>query len=742
MRKRKLVLSAFLAIIMMCLVVGAVTACDSGGTDKNPTLEGVTIANKVELTRDWYVGGLEREVKAAFAPNWFENTDFTVTSSSETVVSVSGHKIAPVSEGKSTITVTAGDKSDSVDVTVKPVFNGFTVTNKSDLSGRWYIDDRKTLEISYDPSDKYNAENMPVAISAESEVDGIFDINGLTLTAKKRGDAIINVSAGGKTESFEVRVLNNFVTLETSDPDYPTVHKILEGESISLPELVATAPDETDLTSEIEIEIDNSKLSLNGDKTVLTANEYGSVGNYTVKYTVEDPDNPELKDELTLNVSVYRNVINKDNDETIKSKTDYKSNAKYVSPEKQIITTTNGGNNVRNYIKFNMPASKLYYAEVTYDFPNYMDNSFQCGLAHYLSGNEKRSVASVVQYDGNFYIRDFDVATDSITNGDASDSFYYYDIANNRGLFTPMTGNKGHFTYATARVGKMFYYFINGNYIGAANYEYYSDKDTIPGIYGVKMVDWAEGAGEYWGAETISNIQYYNDETAVQSKLNKLLYDRDDGFGIISPYIYYSDYNTFKESKDNKVTDVEFNQDGSLSFTYNYKNAGYFHQTSISPNIFFEKDYTVEWDYKATDIKNNDAKYLFQVRHRKHDDPILQFGIAFNGTVSADFIYGYDAEVKLQDKDYDSMKNKFTTALSNIDVSQGVKFKLTAKYKESGDVDYTVLMQSKNTSSQKYEHTFSVKAAFAGTGNVFMWNNGYVFGEYSNVKWSDSVSQS
>lgn len=84
----------------------------------------VSITNKTDLTADWHLGSEDRTLNLTIDPTGNVNQlindgTITITSSNTAVVAVSGRKLQAKSIGTATITVTYGDKTDTVDITVK-----------------------------------------------------------------------------------------------------------------------------------------------------------------------------------------------------------------------------------------------------------------------------------------------------------------------------------------------------------------------------------------------------------------------------------------------------------------------------------------------------------------------------------------------------------------------------------------------------------------------------------------------
>lgn len=84
----------------------------------------VSITNKTDLTADWYLGSGDRTLNLTIDPTGNVNQlindgTITITSSNTAVVAVNGRVLQAKSVGESTITVTYGGKTDTVDVAVK-----------------------------------------------------------------------------------------------------------------------------------------------------------------------------------------------------------------------------------------------------------------------------------------------------------------------------------------------------------------------------------------------------------------------------------------------------------------------------------------------------------------------------------------------------------------------------------------------------------------------------------------------
>lgn len=140
--------------------MSCVWACSLHETEPSePVLSGISITNKTDLTAEWHAGDADRTIVVALSPESFtsDNTEITVTSSGEavTVDTDDKFKLHAVADGKATVTVAAGDFTDSVEITVSravPPLGGIAI-NATQLAAEWYIGEAdRTETVTYDPA--------------------------------------------------------------------------------------------------------------------------------------------------------------------------------------------------------------------------------------------------------------------------------------------------------------------------------------------------------------------------------------------------------------------------------------------------------------------------------------------------------------------------------------------------------------------------------------------------------------
>ena len=198
--------------IMSCLVFGLV-ACTKPEPSE-PVLSGISITNKTELTAEWHVGDADRTIVVALSPESFtsDNTEITVTSSGEavTVDTDDKFKLHAVADGKATVTVAAGDFTDSVEITVTAVGVSFADSSKVTLA----IGEKSTRAASVTP-DTYNA-----VYSVKDGSTDVITVDAETgeVTANAVGTAVVVATVqGGATAEYEVEVIAALSSIEVKN---------------------------------------------------------------------------------------------------------------------------------------------------------------------------------------------------------------------------------------------------------------------------------------------------------------------------------------------------------------------------------------------------------------------------------------------------------------------------------------------------------------------------------------------
>ena len=268
-----------------------------------PALESVSISNEAALKAKWVIGDAARTVEVSLAPSDYyssENTTVEITSSNEQAIVVSGKTLTAIGLGKSTITVTAGDKTAEIELeVVKPDLTKIAIGNKEELNAKWVVGDAtRTLNINYTPHDYYNDDNTTVTVSSSNT--SAITVSGKTLTAAGVGTSTITVTYGtgenALTDSVEITVVRPDITSVTiTNKDDFTADWQMNSGTKSL--TISLAPAEYYSLADVEvISSDSNIVSINktNDAVTLTAVS-GGEATITVKVG-------SMQDNVTINV--------------------------------------------------------------------------------------------------------------------------------------------------------------------------------------------------------------------------------------------------------------------------------------------------------------------------------------------------------------------------------------------------------------------------------------------------------
>lgn len=684
-----------------------------------PAFKGVGIGNKNDLKNVWVLGEADRTLNIVFNPDYYNGAkpEFTVTSSNPDVIAVGADKVTLTAKaiGTATITVTAGDYSDSVELLVRPELESITITNKDALSEKWtdWSADR-TVEVEFAPAEYYTKENTTLNITADPA--DMLEIKGNVLSAKATGTVTVTVMVNGKSDSFTVTVERAAPTMEIADvPNFEATEEGgkmsgMENSSFTLPTVTATACDKTDLTLSIQVTMTDPNAQFDSATGTFLAPK----GKYTVTYTVADPVDATKVATKTIQVGVYRTIFSwTDNTWSVENP--------YVDDAEQKVVNNKGGYQVAT---FNQNAGTIYYAEVTYNA-----KAGTLGLAHFKGDDHTRWLGSIVNNWGQFDYKTVDFDTSIFTNG-ANGGRWDLSEWNDYGLviahvyrLTEYRGLKANedttiHKIAIARIGDRFYTFWNDQYVCSTSLEWYAEGDTIPGLFSVNC-------GSAVGF--INNIQYYDDADAVLAKVDSLTHNGKD---TIQSYVPDSwAVNSLNTNNRNFTLRDTTEADGvGVSFT----NSGTeWNDGMFSQYVYLTGSYTYSFDYMRTASSRNDSQIWLEMRNWRYGNDKLSLGVNFKTDGKIYLIAG---------------TNQTGVEQAGFDASQGIRFTLTATKHETY-MEYVLTATSKANASQTYSVTVKYGAAADEANGVleysdwdkpqiFLWHNRFCAGEYSNIAWS------
>lgn len=374
------------------------------------------------------------------------------------------------------------------------------ITNKDALAALWTEGDAdRTIEFTITRGGTA-VEDPEYQITADKP--DIIDIDGTILKAVGAGTVTITVTCGDASDSVEITVggarTAPTLTLSGAQPgDYFQVTEeggtigVLEGTKITLPTVTATDCENQPIA---DIQVAYSENFGTPEGGVITPPK----GTHTVTYTVADPVESSLTTTKTLTVNIYRKVF--------ADGAWMKTDGLFTEDEAQ---TASPKDSEYGLGVFNMEASKLYYAEVTFTGTGGLP-----GLGHFVNADQDHIFVNVFLTTGgnssaaSFRATEFGPVSEgwgviegkikNITRGELeSQGLYPEDLTNVK--------------FAVARNGNDFYCFVDDKLVAQMTCEYFNDKDTTPGVFGYNFAN-----------DKVTNMQYYGG-TQAEEKIQELL---------------------------------------------------------------------------------------------------------------------------------------------------------------------------------------------------------------------------
>ena len=259
MSKRKFKGALFVSslLVFSSLAITGLTSCepipiqnedDPSDQEDEIVINEVTITNKEYLTSEFRVGDkdrtLEGTIKTSQGHKGFQQLiDLglaTITSSDPSVVSVDGIKVKAVKEGSATITVKAGDKSDSVGIsvlkaeepkpepespydTIRDVVDG-VVKDQAEIrakivalaSGGYFISDGEDILYVFNTLKDFSVGDVVIVTGDISEYNGLFQIGKEGSYSVRADDTELgDISLSFEYEEVTAEMLNTINDGET-----------------------------------------------------------------------------------------------------------------------------------------------------------------------------------------------------------------------------------------------------------------------------------------------------------------------------------------------------------------------------------------------------------------------------------------------------------------------------------------------------------------------------------------------
>ena len=641
-----------------------------------PKLKKIEISNKAELASAWVSGDDDRAVNVTFNPDYFNtaNPNVEITSSATGVVSVDGKNIRAVSVGEAVITATAGDFTDSVKVVVRPALSDFAITDLAALSAEWDLGTaNRNVNIDFGGSEYWTTDNTDVAVISSNK--DVIKTEGNILSAVGVGTARINVQVRDITKMFTVKVVLGAPVFEVEGE---TEIAVMDGEKIALPTVSAFTSDNSSRIDDSKINVtlsDAENMTVTNDNTL----EVASYGEYTLTYSAIDPRVANKVGSVTINVIVARNIFSGD-------KGSYFVSKERVPAAEQVVENSNSG---YSGARFNITPGKFYYAEALFVGDRFYTpgNWMGVGMGHFAADAENRVLTSFVMNGNNDHkVKDLDTTSASwdFSEGDAANRVYYsWRLGEYRGLDTGTIGQSDRIKYAVARIGDDFFAFVNDQYVCCVSPEYYRNIDTIPGLFGADMRELK-----------ITEIDFVSGEVA-KTKVNELL---KGGSGVASAYVP-NEYYLGSKAEGNFTVNVATDERGAnFDFNADNDNKKDYNSSCVSPYVYFDGDFTLEWEYRPTwtshEFGTGNTGSIFELRSINYWSELNKFGVRFSwdgSTPVVQFIAHRPQEEKFGWTNESAKYAQSSTVYQNL-MNYGVKMRVTRKITDGkATITYTVI---------------------------------------------------
>ena len=698
-----------------------------------PKLKKIEISNKAELASAWVSGDDDRAVNVTFNPDYFNtaNPNVEITSSATGVVSVDGKNIRAVSVGEAVITATAGDFTDSVKVVVRPALSDFAITDLAALSAEWDLGTaNRNVNIDFGGSEYWTTDNTDVAVISSNK--DVIKTEGNILSAVGVGTARINVQVRDITKMFTVKVVLGAPVFEVEGE---TEIAVMDGEKIALPTVSAFTSDNSSRIDDSKINVtlsDAENMTVTNDNTL----EVASYGEYTLTYSAIDPRVANKVGSVTINVIVARNIFSGD-------KGSYFVSKERVPAAEQVVENSNSG---YSGARFNITPGKFYYAEALFVGDRFYTpgNWMGVGMGHFAADAENRVLTSFVMNGNNDHkVKDLDTTSASwdFSEGDAANRVYYsWRLGEYRGLDTGTIGQSDRIKYAVARIGDDFFAFVNDQYVCCVSPEYYRNIDTIPGLFGADMRELK-----------ITEIDFVSGEVA-KTKVNELL---KGGSGVASAYVP-NEYYLGSKAEGNFTVNVATDERGAnFDFNADNDNKKDYNSSCVSPYVYFDGDFTLEWEYRPTWTSHEfGTGSIFELRSINYWSELNKFGVRFSwdgSTPVVQFIAHRPQEDQFGWTNESAKYAQSSTEYQNL-MNYGVKMRVTRKITDGkATITYTVIpfIDANKTEGQVLFEVTQADIDQSNFGNNYqiatevlqcVWHNMETAGEYSNIRWAHTAT--
>lgn len=567
------------------------------------------------------------------------------------------------------VSVTACGGNNEPQKTVESI----VISNADDLGKTWYTHtEDRTINISFKATG-YTAKDVVIT----SDNTEVIAVDGKKLKAVSAGTATITAKLGDKKAELAI----NITELEKPTVSAEKTTFVIPSEEVFVVTgLSASSCDGKVLDDTLTLSCDDDSLIIDG-LTVKAA-----AGTYTVKATATDGRGEGLSSSIDLTFEIRSNTFSYNNGVLTQFSED-------PGDDTRTYTISNGGFIITS---FNVPASKNYYAEAIFDVAS-PDGNVNIGMMHSAAADKSEVIASGIDLaDINLRTKIFRPEGADLNNvwQNTADACFSWRLSQYRGLDV----DKSSMKIAAAREDGYFHLFVNDIHVQTVTYEQFRDIDTIPGFFGYSM-----------SSATISELNVLTGNDAI-AKVDELV----TGGAFFTPYVPDA---WAADSLADGNFDVSYDETNGHKIVFN-KDTCHFNGGMFSPYIYFDGDYTLQWNYKSASKTDDNNGMTLEVRPMNYGDAKISFGFVKTET---------GGKANLNGRMYE------------IDESQGVEYTLTRNVFDKKAI-YVLKAKSVANPAQIFVETVEYKNNNFADIDLPQFHNKFISGEYTNFAWDTKTN--
>ena len=238
----------------------------------------------------------------------------------------------------------------------------------------------------------------------------------------------------------------------------------------------------------------------------------------------------------------------------------------------------------------------------------------------------------------------------------------------------------------------------------------------------------------------------------AKTKVNELL---KGGSGVASAYVP-NEYYLGSKAEGNFTVNVATDERGAnFDFNADNDNKKDYNSSCVSPYVYFDGDFTLEWEYRPTWTSHEfGTGSIFELRSINYWSELNKFGVRFSwdgSTPVVQFIAHRPQEDQFGWTNESAKYAQSSTEYQNL-MNYGVKMRVTRKITDGkATITYTVIpfIDANKTEGQVLFEVTQADIDQSNFGNNYqiatevlqcVWHNVETAGEYSNIRWAHTAT--